>query len=220
MPATKGAVPRSHVLTLSTLALAVFAACSDKSPAPTQPPDSTDCVYFTITAPRTLAVGESARLGAFQESCRPMFLPIDPTAVTWISLDPNVLSLTGTSVFGTSPGVAVVQGTHADRSSQAVVTVGGPQPGPATVTRLRLVGPPMMTVGQRSTFRLIEEMSNATFAEVTDAIQWRSSSPAVVAILGETANTIEIHAWQSGTATITATTSRGRITSDVRVAAR
>jgi len=197
------------------LPLAAIAACSGTWP--TIPSRSTDCVLFSITAPRTLAVGASAALGAFQESCRPMFLPIDPNVVAWRSLDPGVLSVTGTSVTGIRPGVAVVQGSNGGRSAQAVVVVGGPLPGTATPARLRLVGPPAMSAGQRSSFALIQEMSNATAVDVTDPIRWHSSDPEVVGILSSSANRIEIHAWQSGTVTITATTSAGRMAGEVRV---
>jgi hypothetical protein len=200
----------------AALALALGLACSgDRPAAPTRPDD---CVYFNITVPTTLNLGQTAPLGAFRESCRPMFLPIDPALVVWTSLDPGVAAIGGTSVTGTSAGIAVLQGTHGDMSAQALVRVGAPQPAPGTPVRLRLLAPPVMAVGQRSALTLYQELSNATVVNVSGTAQFQSSNPAVVAVLSPSAIGVEIHAFQSGSSTMTATHEGRRVTVEVRVA--
>jgi hypothetical protein len=214
----RAAVPRRRAIAaLIALSLA-DAACSGERP--TEPTRPADCVYFSLTVPRTLNVGETAALTAFRESCRPMFFPLDPSTIAWQSLDPAVLSISANIATGIAPGAAIVQGTFGDMTSQAIVVVGTPQPGPAGVARLRLMGSPSMALSQSAAFTVFEELTNGAVSNVSSAAQWRSSDSAVAGIVDRFGDRVEIHAFRSGSATITASVNGRSVALAVRVPPR
>jgi hypothetical protein len=194
----RAAVPRRRAIAaLIALSLA-DAACSGERP--TEPTRPADCVYFSLTVPRTLNVGETAALTAFRESCRPMF-------------SANIAT-------GIAPAAAIVQGTFGDMTSQAIVVVGTPQPGPAGVARLRLMGSPSMALSQSAAFTVFEELTNGAVSNVSSAAQWRSSDSAVAGIVDRFGDRVEIHAFRSGSATITASVNGRSVALAVRVPPR
>jgi hypothetical protein len=164
-----------------------------------------DCVILGLVVPDRLQVGQTAAVGAYQESCRPMFLPLDPNQLTWSSLDPTIAAVSASGVIGLAPGVAVVQGTYGSMSAQALLSVGDPQPGPATPLRLRLIGSPAMRAGQRARFGAFVEFANGTAGNVTSAAAWRSSDSSVALIGERSAEANFVYALKAGSSTMTIT---------------
>ena len=112
----------------AALALGVTLAC-DRSGAPVQPEPLTDCTILGVTVPRTVEVGETRKLSAFLEHCRPMYSPL--ASVAWKSLDSGLASVSGDTLTAIAPGAAIVQCTFGRITQQSVVVVQGAsqQPG-------------------------------------------------------------------------------------------
>jgi hypothetical protein len=168
----------------AALALSATLAC-DKSGAPVQPEPLTDCTILGVAVPRTLEVGETRRLTAFLEHCRPMYFPLASDQVTWKSLDSGLASVSGDTLTAIAPGPAIVQCTFGEMTQQAVVVVHGmpQQPGlPAPV--LRMYGSPVMAVDQRAEFGAFVIGTNGTVTHVSSSAAWASSNLAVAAPAG------------------------------------
>jgi len=187
------------------LVLILALACDD---TPTQPEPLTDCAILGVIVPRTLDIGQTVRLSAFLEHCRPMYLALDPAVVPWQSLDPAVASVNADTLTGVARGPAVVQATYGNMTQQALVIVGGnlPQPGPAIQMRLRIYGAPVMSVQQRATFGAFAVLADGTVARVSSAATWQSSSATVAALSGVTGDGADraVDALRAGAASITA----------------
>jgi hypothetical protein len=187
------------------LASILALACDDN---PAQPEPLTDCSILGVIVPRTLDVGQTVRLSAFLEHCRPMFLPLDPAMVAWHSLDPAVATVNADSITGVARGPAVVQGTYGNMTQQALVIVGGnlPQPGTPGQMRLRIYGAPDMSLQQRAAFGAFAVLGDGTVARVSSAATWQSSSPSVAALSGVTGDGADraVDALRAGAARITA----------------
>ena len=162
----------------AALALGVTVAC-DKSSAPAQPGPLTDCAILGVMVPRTLDVGETRRLSAFLEHCRPMYFPLAPDQVTWTTLDSGLVSISGDMLKANAPGAAIVQGTFGAMTQQAVVVVSGtPLERPPV---LRMYGSPAMAVYQRAEFGAFVVGTNGTVTHVSSSAAWTSSAPGVAA---------------------------------------
>jgi hypothetical protein len=192
---------------LSVPLVAVIAVFScDK--APLQPEPLTDCIILGVIVPPTLEAGESRKISAFLEHCRPMYLPLDPSSVSWQSLDSGVASINGNTITAVTRGAAVIQGTYGNMTQQAVVSVGLPaSPSGIVPTRLRVYGCPSMSVSQRGAFGAFAVMPDGTIANVSSAATWRSSDPSVVGVSGVTGAVADraLDAFTGGAATVTAT---------------
>jgi hypothetical protein len=187
--------------------LAAISAALACHKAPLQPDPLTECIILGVIVPPALERGETRRLSAFLEHCRPMYLPLDPGTVSWQSLDPGVASISGDVLTGVARGAAVIQGTYGNMTQQALVTVdlAAPQPG-AAPARLRAYGCPSMSVSQRGAFGVFAVMSDGTIANVSSAATWRSSNPPVAGLTGVTGAAADraIDAFIGGAATVTA----------------
>jgi hypothetical protein len=191
---------------LRHLALAAIAAlllACDRSP--TQPEPLTDCTILGTLVPAVLQVGETARMSAYLEHCRPMFLPLDSDRVGWQSLDPSVASVTTDTITAVARGVAVVQATFGRMTQQAAVVIGANGPQPPVPPRLRIYGCPEMSVLQRCTFGAFTVASDGAFSRVSTAATWRSSDPSVAGITVGTNGDQGVDGFSPGTARITAT---------------
>jgi hypothetical protein len=187
------------------LASILALACDDN---PAQPEPLTDCSILGVIVPRTLDVGQTVRLSAFLDHCRPMYLPLDPAMVAWQSLDPAVASVSADTLTGVARGPAVVQGAYGNMTQQALVIVGGnlPQPGTPVQMRLRIYGAPIMSVQQRAAFGAFAVLADGTVARVSSAATWESSRPSVAALSGVTGDGADraVDALRAGAARITA----------------
>jgi hypothetical protein len=167
----------------AALAVGVTLACG-KSDTPVQPEPLTDCTILGVVAPRTLEVGETRRLSAFLEHCRPMYFPLASDQVAWKSLDSGLASVSGDTLTAIAPGAAIVQCTFGEMTQQSVVVVQGttPQRPPAPV--MRMYGSPVMAVYQRAEFGVFVIGTNGTVTHVSSSAAWASSDPAVAAPAG------------------------------------
>lgn len=194
-----------RLIVFLALAAGVF-ACDE---APLQPDPLTDCAILGVIAPTTLAAGESRRLSAFLEHCRPMYFPLDSGQVNWQSLDPGVASISGDTLTAVARGAAVIQGTYGDMTQQALVMVDASmaQPGQGAPARVRVYGCPSMSVSQRGAFGAFAIMTDGSIGSVSSAAVWRSSDPSVAGLTGVTgaAGDRAVDAFAPGTATVTAT---------------
>jgi hypothetical protein len=174
----------------------------------TQPEPLTDCTILGLIVPRTLEVGQTLRLSAFLEHCRPMYLPLDSGQVAWQSLDPSVASVDGDTIRGLAPGPAVVQLTFGSMTQQALVIVGAnlPQPGPPAAVAVRIYGSPTMSVSQRASFGAFAVMADGTAARISSAAAWGSSDPSVAGLSGLTGDVGDraVDAFHGGTVSISA----------------
>ena len=198
-------VTRAFLGTLAVLATALTFACGGP---PTQPAPLTDCTMLGVIVPSNLEVGETRRLSAFLEHCRPMYLPLDPGSVTWLSLDPAVASVSGDVITGTAQGAAILQGTFGHMTQQALVMVGATlvAPGPGVPARIRVYGCPSMTVNQRGAFGALAIMPDGTMSRVSSFVTWQSSNPRVAGASDIPAGTERtMDAFSEGSARITAT---------------
>lgn len=161
-----------------------------------------------VTVPHMLEVGQTVRLTAFLEHCRPMYLPLDSDRVTWQSLDLAVASVSADTVTALAQGAAVIQATFGHMTQQSLVIVGTnlPQPGISVPARFRLYGSPAMSVYQRGSFGAFAVMTDGTVTRVSSASAWRSSDPAVAGLSGTTGDVADraVDAFSVGAATITA----------------
>jgi hypothetical protein len=177
--------------------------CGSRTPA--EPAPLSECVIFGITGVSSLQVGAAGTLTGYQESCRPMFLPIAPDLITWASLDPSIASVNAGVVRGIAPGFAVIQGTYAGMTQQAALVVGDtPAVGSSPTTRLRIAGCPTMTVLQRGAFRAFAVFENGAVTPV-DAV-WTSSRPGVAGFVtpGAGADGRALDAFTAGTTQVLA----------------
>jgi hypothetical protein len=186
--------------------IALAAACGGDSPM--QPAPLTDCAILGVIAPSNLGVGETRRLSAYLEHCRPMFLPLDPSSVTWTSLDSAIASLSGDTITGAGQGPAIVQATFGHMTQQALVLVGAAlsPPGAGAPARIRIYGCPGMAANQRGAFGALAIMPDGTVSRVSSAVTWQSSNPRVAGvseIAGGTDRSVD--AFTAGSTTITAT---------------
>ena len=201
--------PRTIALTARCFIIALAAAtgCRD-SPTPTQPEPLTDCVIFGVTAVSSLAVGETAILGGYQESCRPMFLPLPPESIAWESLDPAIASVSAGVVTGIAPGPAVIQAAYGSMSQQVLIVVGRtPASPPATPPlRLRMYGAPAMRTQQRGRFGVFAEFGDGTVSPVSSLSTWTSSNSTVAGFSGVGSEaTRPVDAFEAGSTRLSAT---------------
>ncbi len=203
---------------LSFLLSAAAVGCADDR-MPAEPAPLSDCVIFGIGGISSLPVGATGVLGGYQESCRPMFLPLPPDLITWVSLDSSIASVNAGIVRGIAPGPAVIQGTYGRMSQQVLVIVeGAPPPGSASPIRLRMVGCPTMTVLQRGNFGVFAIFENGAVSRVSAV--WASSRPAVAGFstAGAGAEGQTVDAFNAGTTRIVSQYQRLIATMTVEVA--
>jgi hypothetical protein len=209
----------THCISASVVGVALIVSfgCGDGT-TPTQPAPLSECVIFGITGTESVPVGGTGILTGFQESCRPMYLPLRPESIAWESLDPAVASVTLGVVGGISPGAAVIQGRYGSMSQQVVVIVGGAPPPSASVVRLRLYGAPMMRVNQRATFGALAIFDNGAVTRVSTSATWTSSRPSVAGLSSVAdAPAATVDGFSAGSAQITASYQRLTATMTVTV---
>jgi hypothetical protein len=189
------------------LVIAVTLACG-RSFSPEQPAPLTDCTILGVVVPSNLEVGETRRLSAYLEHCRPMYLPLDPSQVSWQSLDPAVASVSGDNLTAAARGPAIIQGTYGRMTQQALVIAGtNPlQTAPSSPVRFRIYGSPSMSVYQRAVFGGFAVMADGTVIRVSSA-SWQSSNPAAAGLAGQDGGSAEraVDAFSAGATTISAT---------------
>jgi hypothetical protein len=189
------------------LVIAVTLACG-RSSSPAQPAPLTDCTILGVVVPSNLEVGETRRLTAYLEHCRPMYLPLDPAQVSWQSLDPAVASVSGDNLTAVARGPAIIQGTYGRMTQQALVIAGvnPPQPVPSSPVGFRIYGSPSMSVYQRAAFGGFAVMADGTVIRVSSA-SWQSSNPAIAGPAGQDGGSAEraVDAFSAGATRITAT---------------
>jgi hypothetical protein len=189
----------------AALVAGLMLACGE---APTQPKPLTDCTMLGVTVPHTLEVGQTVRLTAFLEHCRPMYLPLDSDRITWQSLDSAVASVSADSLTAFAEGPAVIQATFGNMTQQSLVIVGAnlPKPGLAVPARFRLYGSPAMSVYQRGSFGAFAVMTDGTVTRVSAVSAWRSSDPSVAGLSATSGDVADraVDAFSAGAATITA----------------
>jgi hypothetical protein len=192
-----------HLAVFSTVGLIVSFACAR---TPSQPEPLTDCTILGAIVPSFMQIGETARVSAYLEHCRPMYLPLDPERVAWQSLDPSVASLSGDTIVALARGTAVVQVTYGRMTQQALVVVSasGPQPAPPVPARFRIYGCPEMSVSQRCAFGAIAVATDGTVSRVSSGATWSSSDPSVAGIAGPANADQGVDGFRAGTARITA----------------
>jgi hypothetical protein len=193
--------------------LLLIAALGCGSEAPTQPAPLTDCTTLGIVSVSSLSVGEGATLRAYQEGCRPMFLPLPRESVVWQSLDPSTATVAGDVVTGLAPGPAVIQATYGLMTQQTLVVVGGDDvpPGSAVPVRVRMYGAPVMVESQQARFGVFAEFADGTVSSVSSSAVWTSSRPAIAGFPTATGSgwqhldTRPVDAYAVGTTRLTAT---------------
>jgi hypothetical protein len=159
-------------------------------------------------APASFAVGGTAALGAYQESCRPMFLPLSPDVIVWTSLDPGTAAVSGSTLRGLAAGAAVLQAAYGGMHQQALIVVGGSAapPGASTPLRLRMYVAPVMRVGQRAQFGVFAEFGDGTVSQVSAAAAWTAANPAIAGFAGPGSDASRpVDAFAAGAARLTAT---------------
>ena len=193
------------------LAVALGACGDDSSDGPSDvmtPPPLTDCHWLGITAPETVAVGQTATLSVYRQFCRPNFFPLANDQVQWSSGTPATATVTGGVVTAQSRGAAVIGAAYGQITQQVLIVVGGqPIAAPPTAQTLGIYGSPSMTMGQRGAFGAFVVTPDGAVARVTAVAGWRSSNPQVLGVSGTAGTfldrTFDAHA--AGTATVTAT---------------
>jgi hypothetical protein len=188
---------------ITAVALILPAACAR---TPSQPEPLTDCTILGAVVPAVLQVGETGRMSAYLEHCRPMYLPLSPEQVGWQSLDPSVASVSADTITALARGTAVVQVTYGRMTQQALVVVStsGSQPLPPVPARFRIYGCPEMSVLQRCAFGAISVATDGTVSRVSSSATWSSSDPSVAGISGPANADQGVDGFRAGTARISA----------------
>ena len=127
-------------------------------------------------------------------------------SITWSSTNSSVATVSGGKVTAKSEGATTITATaHNGKSVSCIVTVNEPAPEVIEVTSVSLNKTSLtLEIGESETLTATVLPSNATDKSVT----WTSSAQTVVTVEDGKVTTIE-----SGTATITATTSNGKTAS-------
>ena len=127
-------------------------------------------------------------------------------SITWSSTNSSVATVSGGKVTAKSEGATTITATaHNGKSVSCIVTVNEPAPEVIEVTSVSLNKTSLtFEIGESETLTATVLPSNATDKSVT----WTSSAQTVVTVEDGKVTTIE-----SGTATITATTSNGKTAS-------
>lgn len=146
--------------------------------------------HVSLPGRLTMSVGAT-------EALAPVINPVDASnqAVTWLSSNPSVATVSNGNISAVSSGEAIIRVTTADggRMAQTIVTVINP------VTGITF-NEPYITLeeGNTTTVSPIISPANAT----NNSVGWRSSNPSVVRVY----NNGTVHALRPGTATIRVTT--------------
>ena len=166
--------------------------------------DDKDIAVTTVSLDKislTLEVGESYTL----------VVTVSPNnatdkSITWSSTNSSVATVSGGKVTAKSEGATTITATaHNGKSVFCIVTVNEPAPEVIEVTSVSLNKTSLtLEIGESETLTATVLPSNATDKSVT----WTSSAQTVVTVEDGKVTTIE-----SGTATITATTSNGKTAS-------
>ena len=170
----------------------------------TDPDDDKDIAVTSLLLDKTslmLEVGESYTL----------VVTVSPNnatdkSITWSSTNSSVATVSGGKVTAKSEGTTTITATaHNGKSVSCIVTVNEPAPEVIEVTSVSLNKTSLtLEIGESETLTATVLPSNATDKSVT----WTSSAQTVVTVEDGKVTTIE-----SGTATITATTSNGKTAS-------
>lgn len=170
----------------------------------TDPDDDKDIAVTSLLLDKTslmLEVGESYTL----------VVTVSPNnatdkSITWSSTNSSVATVSGGKVTAKSEGATTITATaHNGKSVSCIVTVNEPVPEVIEVTSVSLNKTSLtLEIGESETLTATVLPSNATDKSVT----WTSSAQTVVTVEDGKVTTIE-----SGTATITATTSNGKTAS-------
>ncbi len=170
----------------------------------TDPDDDKDIAVTSLLLDKTslmLEVGESYTL----------VVTVSPNnatdkSITWSSTNSSVATVSGGKVTAKSEGATTITATaHNGKSVSCIVTVNEPAPEVIEVTSVSLNKTSLtLEIGESETLTATVLPSNATDKSVT----WTCSAQTVVTVEDGKVTTIE-----SGTATITATTSNGKTAS-------